>query len=58
MKSVDKNYKSDPSKGEGKLWDPNISLGRENKICIQTRWACPMLMSCNSKCKAVTEFVC
>ena len=26
-KSVDKNYKSDPSDGEEKMWDPNLSLG-------------------------------
>jgi hypothetical protein len=58
MKSVDRNCKRDPSEGEGKLWDPNLSLGKKKKICIQTRWAFPMLVSCNSKCKTVTEVVC
>jgi hypothetical protein len=45
MKSEERNYKSDPLEGEGKLWDPNISLGRKKKICVQTKWACPMLVS-------------
>jgi hypothetical protein len=57
MKSVKRNYKRDPSKGEGKLWEPNISLGIKKKIYIQTRWECPMLISCNSKCKTITEVV-
>ena len=27
MKSEESNYKRDVSEGEGKLWDPNLSLG-------------------------------
>jgi hypothetical protein len=44
MKIEERNCKSDPLEGEVKLWDPNHSLGK-NKICVQTRQACPMLMS-------------
>jgi hypothetical protein len=44
MKSEERNYKSDSSEGEGKLWDPDFLLGRKKKICVQTRWACPMLV--------------
>jgi hypothetical protein len=51
MKSGDKNCKSDLLEGEGKLWDPNLSLGRKKKICVQMRQACPMLMSCNQNVK-------
>jgi hypothetical protein len=45
MKSEEMNYKSDPLEGEGKLWEPNLSLRRKNKTYIQMRWACPMLVS-------------
>jgi hypothetical protein len=57
MKSTERKCKSDRLEGEGKLWDPNLSLGRKNKICIQTRRACPMLVLCNPKCKEVTKDV-
>jgi hypothetical protein len=32
MKSFERNAKSDPLKGEGKLWEPNLSLGRKIKF--------------------------
>jgi hypothetical protein len=47
MKSVERNFKNDLLEGEGKMWDPNLSLGRKRKIYIKMRWACPMLVSCN-----------
>jgi hypothetical protein len=31
MNIEERNYKSDPPEGEGKLWDPNLSLGRKIK---------------------------
>jgi hypothetical protein len=42
MKSEERNCKSDSLKREGKLCDPKLSRGRKNKICVQTRQACPM----------------
>jgi hypothetical protein len=33
-KSEESNYKRDPPEGEGKLWEPDLSRGRKNKICI------------------------
>jgi hypothetical protein len=34
MKSEERNCKSDPPEGEGKLLDPNLSIRRKNKICV------------------------
>jgi hypothetical protein len=32
MKSAERNCKNDLSEGEGKLWDPNISLGKIKSV--------------------------
>jgi hypothetical protein len=47
MKSVERNCNRDLPKREGKMWDPTLSLGIKNKIYVQMRRACPMLVSCN-----------
>jgi hypothetical protein len=41
MKSEERNYKRNPLEGEGKMWDPKLSLVRKNKNLCTNKASMP-----------------
>jgi hypothetical protein len=55
--SVESNFKSDLLEGEGKLWDPNLSQGREIKVVYKRGGHAPCSCHVTQKCMTVTLYV-